>query len=126
MAALLSIVPNRGQLASPHLVGPDPPLKKVQGYNWERLALGLQGALTHGTASASGGSALGLAGKTGTVENEPSASNPKGYNHTWFVGYWQPNSKQEEPLVIAVFLERSGGYGGGLAAPIAVSMLKAQ
>ena len=70
-----------------------------------------------GTACA-GGQGLGLAGKTGTVENSPSSDNPRGYNHAWFVGYGQG-------LAITVFLERSGGYGGALAAPIAVAILKA-
>ena len=124
MARLMAAVARGGQLPFPHLTGPDREPQVLSGYNWSSIAVGLRGTVLKGTAASTGAAVLGLVGKTGTVENEPSQSNPRGYNHTWFVGYapWPTGTGQD--LVIAVFLERSGGYGGGLAAPIAAALLK--
>jgi penicillin-binding protein 2 len=66
-----------------------------------------------------GGTAYGLAipgipfgGKTGTVETDGG----NGPNTTWFVAY----APIEHPTIaMAVFLERSGGYGADTAAPVA-------
>jgi len=70
-----------------------------------------------------GGTAYGLAisglrfgGKTGTVETD----NGRGPNTTWFVAY-APSDKPK--LAMAVFVERSGGYGAQVAAPIAQRIL---
>ena len=51
-------------------------------------------------------------GKTGTAETDGGA----GPNTTWFVAY-APSSAPK--LAIAVFMERSGGYGANTAAPVA-------
>ena len=53
-----------------------------------------------------------VAGKTGTVET----GGGNGPNTTWFV-CWAPIHHPK--LVIAVFVDRSGGYGATIAAPIA-------
>ena len=66
-----------------------------------------------------GGTAYGLAipglpfgGKTGTVETAGGA----GPNTTWFVAY----APSERPrLALAVFMDRTGGYGAVVAAPVA-------
>ncbi|MBN9416882.1 hypothetical protein ABS71_03530 [bacterium SCN 62-11] len=121
MACVAAGVNNRGAIPRPTLFYEKPVrLGEIQlsELEWARIRAGLDGAVSQGTAAGAGGQGLGLAGKTGTVENSPSSDNPRGYNHAWFVGYGQG-------LAIAVFLERSGGYGGALAAPIAVSVLKA-
>jgi penicillin-binding protein 2 len=122
MARLVAGVANQGRLPRPRLGQPTSGASlrvELKPAAWERLRAGLQGTVAHGTAAGAGAGGLGLAGKTGTVENQPSTSNPRGYNHTWFVGY-----SLEKKLAIAVFLERSGGYGGALAAPIATQILK--
>jgi penicillin-binding protein 2 len=70
-----------------------------------------------------GGTAYGLAidglpfsGKTGTVET----NGGNGPNTTWFVA-WAPTAR---PLfALAVFVDRSGGYGATVAAPIARRIL---
>ena len=121
MACVAAGVSNRGAIPKPTLFYEKPvQLGQIQlsAGDWDRLRAGLEGAVNQGTAAGAGGQGLGLAGKTGTVENSPSTENPRGYNHAWFVGYGQG-------LAVAVFLERSGGYGGALAAPIAVAVLKA-
>ena len=70
-----------------------------------------------------GGTAYGLAieglpfgGKTGTAETAGGA----GPNTTWFVAY----APAKHPvLAMAVFVDRSGGYGAQVAAPIARDVL---
>jgi penicillin-binding protein 2 len=56
------------------------------------------------------------AGKTGTAEDQPRLS------HAWYVGY----APYENPeIVVATFLENSGGGGGTMAAPMARDVLRA-
>ncbi len=70
-----------------------------------------------------GGTAYGLAipglpfgGKTGTVETDGGS----GPNTTWFVAY----APATHPvLALAVFMERTGGYGASVAAPVARRIL---
>jgi penicillin-binding protein 2 len=66
-----------------------------------------------------GGTAYGLAipglpfgGKTGTVETDGG----RGPNTTWFVAY-VPSTNPK--FALAVFMERTGGYGAEVAAPVA-------
>ena len=70
-----------------------------------------------------GGTAYGLkiaglpySGKTGTAET----GNGRGANTTWFVA-WAPSD--HPVLAMAVFVDRSGGYGASVAAPIARDIL---
>lgn len=77
---------------------------------------GMRGAVTHGTSTSTNLPQVKIAGKTGTVENSPSIHNTYGRNHVWFVSF----APYENPEVtVVVFLEKSHGYGGSLAAPIA-------
>ena len=77
---------------------------------------GMRGAVTHGTSTSTNLPQVKIAGKTGTVENSPSIHNKYGRNHVWFVSF----APYEDPEVtVVVFLEKSHGYGGSLAAPIA-------
>ena len=70
-----------------------------------------------------GGTAYGLAiphfrfgGKTGTAET----AGGSGPNTTWFIAY-APSAKPT--IAMAVFVDRSGGYGAQVAAPIAQHIL---
>ncbi len=70
-----------------------------------------------------GGTAYGLAiaglpysGKTGTVETRGG----NGPNTTWFIA-WAPTN--HPVMAVAVFVDRSGGYGATVAAPIARQIL---
>ncbi len=70
-----------------------------------------------------GGTAYGLAidglpfgGKTGTAETEGG----RGPNTTWFVAFAPVDHPQ---LAMAVFVEKSGGYGSEVAAPVAREIL---
>jgi cell division protein FtsI/penicillin-binding protein 2 len=72
-----------------------------------------------------GGTAYGMevpgvpyGGKTGTVETDGG----NGPNTTWFVAY----APSEHPkLAMAVFMERTGGYGASVAAPVARDIISA-
>jgi len=55
-------------------------------------------------------------GKTGTAETDGGS----GPNTTWFVAY---APAQHPKLAMAVFMERSGGYGANTAAPVARAII---
>lgn len=100
---------------------------KVNSKYFECIKAGMRFAMQEGTAASSGGYSLGIAGKTGTVENVPTIDNPNGLNHCWFTGYapyGYTGNWTAEPLVVTVFVEKSGGYGGAVAAPIAVKVFE--
>ena len=93
----------------------------------QRIRTGMEGAVRFGTAARAYRKDLVLAGKTGTVENSPSEGNPRGLNHTWFIGYGPLGGTRpagHSDLAVAIFLERSGGYGGALAAPVATYLIQ--
>jgi cell division protein FtsI/penicillin-binding protein 2 len=69
-----------------------------------------------GTAYGEDVPGLNYGGKTGTAETDGGA----GPNTTWFVAY----APSEHPVIaLAVFMERSGGYGANTAAPVARRIL---
>ncbi len=124
-----STVINGGTLWRPHIVSeirtpqgtvikrfPPTPIRHVPGTP-EAFA-----AVRKGMAEVTdpGGTAYGLkieglpfSGKTGTAET---GVNGSGANTTWFV-CWAPTN--HPVMAIAVFVDRSGGYGANVAAPIA-------
>ena len=128
MADIVSTVVNDGTLYRPHIVkeirdAGGGLVCEVEPYVNNRVPV------THDSLSAvragmskvtdPGGTAYGLAidglpfgGKTGTVETD----NGNGPNTTWFVAY---APVKHTKLAMAVFVERSGGYGAQVAAPIA-------
>ena len=131
MAVVTAAVANGGWVVRPHLVErllsyqgrtvrriSPRPLRKLP-YSKRTLAAvrgGMRGAVLYGTATAVNSPHVHVAGKTGTVENTPQKENPHGRNHTWFVSF----APYEHPeLVVVVFLEKTGGYGGSMAAPVA-------
>jgi penicillin-binding protein 2 len=69
-----------------------------------------------GTAAGLGIDGFPYSGKTGTVETD----NGHGANTTWFIA-WAPSDHPK--LAMAVFVDRSGGYGASVAAPIARDIL---
>jgi penicillin-binding protein 2 len=69
-----------------------------------------------GTAAGLGIDGLPFSGKTGTAET----AGGNGPNTTWFVA-WAPSDHPK--IALAVFVDRSGGYGAQVAAPIARDVL---
>jgi penicillin-binding protein 2 len=123
---------NGGTLYRPHVVdeirGPDGKIVKSFAHQIIRQIPATPEALAavrEGMARVTdpGGTAYGLAiaglpfsGKTGTAET----GNGNGANTTWFVA-WAPSAHPK--LAMAVFVDRSGGYGASIAAPIAREIL---
>lgn len=132
MADIAATVVNGGTLYRPHLVAA---LRDASGRIVERVAAPVirrvpvtQEALREVRAGMAkvtdpGGTAYGLAipglpfgGKTGTVETDGG----NGPNTTWFVAY---APAAHPTIALAVYMERSGGYGAEVAAPIARRIL---
>ncbi len=132
MANVASAVINGGTLYKPRVVAE---IRNASGGTVERLPPQVirqvpvtqeaLAAVRAGMARVTGpgGTAYGLAidglpysGKTGTVET----AGGNGPNTTWFVA-WAPTKSPK--LAIAVFVDRSGGYGATVAAPIARRIL---
>ncbi len=92
----------------------------------EPIREGMLGAVEYGTARLvnaiirANGLNIKVAGKTGTCENFPSSENPRGLNHTWFTAFAPFENPQ---VIVTVFLEQSGGYGGQYAAKVAAELL---
>ncbi len=137
LAVMTAAVANGGLVYRPQVIsriettGPDgvtvqkmqPNLVRKVSVNPQYLSKireGMEGTVSYGTAS-SRSYGIDMAGKTGTAENSPSTDNPHGRNHTWFTGF-APVYNPE--LVVTVFLEKSGGYGGSLAAPVAFNVVR--
>ncbi len=132
MANIASTVINGGTLYKPQIVhairSPDGRTIKTFAPQVIRRVPVTQSALAavrEGMArvTSAGGTAYGLAvdglpfsGKTGTAETDGG----NGPNTTWFIA-WAPTDHPQ--LAIAVFVDRSGGYGATVAAPIAREIL---
>ena len=129
MANITATVANGGTLYRPHIVGTirSPHGKVLQTFDGEviRKVDVTQEALREVRAGMAkvtdpGGTAYGLAipglpfsGKTGSAETGVGGS---GANTTWFVAYAPSNHPK---IALAVFMEKSGGYGATVAAPVA-------
>ena len=137
MARVIAAVANSGVLTKPRLVDRAVDWrgrhawqngKVVDGKlepsveNLEVVRQGMRGAVTHGTSTVVNSPSVKVAGKTGTVESFPNPYNPKGRNHTWFVCF----APYENPeIAVAVFFQKSGGYGGSVSAPVARRIIDA-
>jgi penicillin-binding protein 2 len=132
IANVASAVINGGTLYRPHVVdlvrGPDGKIVKSYEHQIirqipatpEALASVREGmarvTMPGGTAAGLGITGLPFSGKTGTAET----GNGSGANTTWFVA-WAPSAHAK--IAMAVFVDRSGGYGASIAAPIARDIL---
>jgi len=128
MANVAATVVNGGTLYRPHLVEEirDPYGRVVRRLTHDviRQVPVTQEALREVRAgmdqvTSPGGTAYGMdvpgvpyGGKTGTVETDGG----NGPNTTWFVAY---APSQHPKIALAVFMERTGGYGAEVAAPVA-------
>ncbi len=128
MAAITATVVNGGTLYRPHLVAAirDPQGTIVKRFNHEvirqvpvssealrEVRAGMsQVTEPWGTAFGEAVPGLPYGGKTGTAETDGG----NGPNTTWFVAYAPADHPK---FALAVFMERSGGYGANTAAPVA-------
>ncbi|MGH2905518.1 MAG: peptidoglycan D,D-transpeptidase FtsI family protein [Solirubrobacterales bacterium] len=80
----------------------------------KELNVMMRDVVEEGTGNPANIAGLNLAGKTGTAE-------VPGGNQAWFIGF----APAEKPrYAIAVTIEKTDGFGGTVAAPIAASVLK--
>jgi cell division protein FtsI/penicillin-binding protein 2 len=77
----------------------------------------LRRVVTNGTGRSAAGSAVPIAGKTGTAEIA------RGASHAWFAGF-APYGAERPGIAFAVLIE-NGQYGGRAAAPLAVKVAAA-
>jgi penicillin-binding protein 2 len=128
MAAITATVVNGGTLYRPHLVAAirDPQGAIVKRFDHEvirqvpvssealrEVRAGMsQVTEPWGTAFGEAVPGLPYGGKTGTAETDGG----NGPNTTWFVAYAPADHPK---FALAVFMERSGGYGANTAAPVA-------
>ena len=135
MARAVAAIANNGQLTQPRLV--DRGVDWRGNHAWQKsketdgelpvskahlkaIREGMRGAVTRGTSTVMNTPLVKVAGKTGTVESFPNPYNPHGRNHTWFVCF----APYEDPeIAVAVFFQKSGGYGGSVAAPVAKAIV---
>ncbi len=82
----------------------------------DTIRRGLRGVIQYGTGTRVNLPGIAVAGKSGTAEDPPRRS------HAWFVSY-APYDAPE--IVVAAFLENSGGGGGSEAGPICREVLQA-
>jgi peptidoglycan glycosyltransferase len=83
------------------------------------VARAMRRVVTEGTARrVMSGSAVEIAGKTGTAQLD------SGMPHAWFVGFAPFDGMPQRRLAFAVIVE-NGGYGGRVAAPVAREVIEA-
>ncbi|HZT39620.1 MAG TPA: FtsW/RodA/SpoVE family cell cycle protein [Bryobacteraceae bacterium] len=78
----------------------------------------MRGVVTSGTGRSLSGSAIPIAGKTGTAELAKAPS------HAWFIGFAPYGGGSRKQIAFAVLVE-NGRYGGTAAAPIAGEVVAA-
>jgi penicillin-binding protein 2 len=136
MAVACAAVANGGTLVTPHLVNKMISLDRHVVWRWKpgkrrrvpvaprylaAVRKGMAGAVDHGTATAAQSKIVSIAGKTGTAEAVATSENPHARNHVWFVSF----APIDHPKIVAVVMvEKAGGFGGSVAAPIAKDVIE--
>jgi peptidoglycan glycosyltransferase len=78
----------------------------------------MRSVVKEGTGRSIAGSAVPIAGKTGTAELQSRPS------HAWFIGYAPHSGPGSKKIAFAVIVE-NGRYGGRVAAPLAADIVGA-
>jgi peptidoglycan glycosyltransferase len=130
MAMVAAAVANGGTLVKPHLtdriVDPDGRVsddigtstyhRVMSGDTASKLTQMMANVVKEGTGTAAALSGIEVAGKTGTAEVENGAT-----NQVWFIGF---APRQDPKVAVAATVERSDGFGGTVAAPIAKQVME--
>jgi penicillin-binding protein 2 len=126
MANMTAAIANRGYFYTPHIVksvGVDHIIDNrfttkhqigIDTTNFEQIVLGMEEAVTRGTAAGVKLKDIIVCGKTGTAQN------PHGANHSVFIAF---APKDNPKIAIAVFVENAG-FGATYAAPVASLMIE--
>jgi penicillin-binding protein A len=130
MAMVASAVANGGTLVKPHMtdriVDPDGRVtddigttkyhRVMSGATATKLTQMMSQVVKEGTGTAAALSGIEVAGKTGTAEVDNGAT-----NQVWFIGFAPVGDPK---VAVAVTVERSDGFGGTVAAPIAKQVME--
>ncbi len=131
MAEVAATVANDGELMEPRLwskvIDPDgretdmDPARQSRVMSEEtarQINEMMQNVVAEGTGTAAALSGIDVAGKTGTAEIDVGA----GINQAWFIGF----APADDPkIAVAATVERTSGFGGTVAAPIAKAVMEA-
>lgn len=117
MVSFYQALAGDGVIRAPHLVTERPDQKPVDLDLTTEVLQGLRKAMSdvvqYGTAAASRGREINMAGKTGTAQN------PHGKDHGWFMGF-APADKPE--IVVGALLEE--GLHGSTVAPLVAKVIR--
>jgi penicillin-binding protein 2 len=126
MANMTAAIANRGYFYTPHIVksvGVDRAIGKqfvtrhrisIDSANFEKIVLGMEAAVTGGTAQIAAIKDIIVCGKTGTAQNN------HGKDHSIFIAF---APKDDPKIAIAVYVENAG-FGSTYAAPVASLMME--
>ena len=126
MANMTAAIANRGYFYTPHIVksvGADHAIGKqfvtrhkisIDSANFEKIVLGMEAAVTGGTAQIAAIKDIIVCGKTGTAQNN------HGKDHSIFIAF---APKDDPKIAIAVYVENAG-FGSTYAAPVASLMME--
>ena len=131
MAEVVAAVANGGELMEPRLwskvidpdgretkLDPDRQSRVMSEDTAAQLNEMMQSVVNEGTGTAAALSGIDVAGKTGTAEIDIDA----GVNQAWFIGF----APADDPkIAVAATVERTSGFGGTVAAPIAKAVMEA-
>jgi len=129
VCSYFAAIANDGKWVKPHLVKKRIEKDKTNTISVEKKKLPvseynlnlIQTALyktvneSYGTGIAAGVEGVTVYGKTGSAENHMGEE-----THAWFAGY----AKWEEPEIAFVVFFENGGSGGGVAAPVAATIVE--
>ena len=131
MAEVAAAVANGGELMEPRLwskvidpdgreteLDPDRQSRVMSEDTAAQLNEMMQRVVNEGTGTAAALSGVEVAGKTGTAEIDVDA----GVNQAWFIGFAPADNPK---IAVAATVERTSGFGGTVAAPIAKAVMEA-
>jgi len=130
MAMVVSAIANDGELMEPRLwsktidpdgreeeMSPDRQSRVMSDDTANAITSMMQDVVNEGTGTAAALSGIDVAGKTGTAEIDIENN----VNQAWFVGF----APADDPdIAVAATVERTSGFGGTVAAPIAKQVME--
>ena len=131
MAEVAAAVANDGELMEPRLwskvIDPDGHEEELDPQRQSRVMSEdtaatlndmMQSVVAEGTGTAAALSGIDVAGKTGTAEIDIEG----GVNQAWFIGFAPADDPE---IAVAATVERTSGFGGTVAGPIAKAVMEA-